>query len=117
MEVFDAELWAIGLGVDVMIEKKETFHKHGLKKVAVLSDSQASIRPTAHLEPGPGQHLARRINRRAQTPLAHGIAAETHWVPGHYGITGNEDTDRQVNLARAGSGSIVRERAYSSASN
>jgi len=117
MEVFDAELWAIGLALDVAIETRETLQKHGVKTVAVFSDSQAAIRRTAHLEPGPGQRLARRINRRARNLLAHGVATEIHWVPGHSGIPGNEEADRQANLARDASGSTVIERPYTSASN
>jgi len=55
MEVFDAELWAIGLALDVTIEKRETLQRHGVKTVAVFSDSQTAIRRAAHLEAGPGQ--------------------------------------------------------------
>jgi len=55
MEVFDAELWAIGLALDVMIEKRETLQRHGVKTVAFFSDSQTAIRRAAPLEPGPGQ--------------------------------------------------------------
>jgi len=117
MEVFDAELWAIGLALDVAIEKRKSFQKHGVKTVAVFSDSQAAIRRVAHLEPGPWPRLARRINRRAWSLLAPGIATEIQWVPGHSGIPGNEDAYRQANLARDASGSIVIERPYSSASN
>ena len=90
MEVFDAELWAIGLLLDVVIEKKETLQEHGVKTVAVFSDSQAAIRCMAHLEPGPGQRLARWINSMARSLLAHGIATEIHGVPGHSGIPANE---------------------------
>jgi len=50
------------------------------------------------------------------SPLAHGIATEIHWVPGHSGIPGNEEADRQANLARDASGSTVIERLYTSAS-
>jgi len=44
MEVFDAELWAIGLALDMAIEKRETLPMHGVKTVAVFSNSQAAIR-------------------------------------------------------------------------
>jgi len=117
MEAFDAELRAIGLALDVAIEKREKLQEHGVKKVVVFSDSQAAIRRTAHLEPGPEQRLARRINRRARNLLAHCITTEIDSVPGHSGIPGIEEADRQANLAREVSGSTVIERPYTSASN
>jgi len=66
---------------------------------------------------GPGQPLARRINRRARSLLAHGIATEIHWVPGQCCIPGNEEADCQANVARDASGSPVIERPYTSAPN
>jgi len=62
MEVFDAMLWVIRLVLEGTIEKRESLQNHGVKTVAGISDAQAAIRRTAHLEPGPGQRLARRIN-------------------------------------------------------
>ena len=43
MEVSDAELWAIGLALDVMIEKRETLQRHGVKTVEFPNDSQTAI--------------------------------------------------------------------------
>jgi len=110
MEVLDAKLWAIGLELDVAIEKRDTLQEHGGKMVAVFSDSQAAIRGTAHLELGPGQRLARWINRRARILHAHGIATEIHWVAGHSGIPGHTEADRQANLAQDASRNTVIER-------
>jgi hypothetical protein len=44
MEVYDAELWAVGLALDLAIEKQETSQMHGVQTVAVFRDSQAAIR-------------------------------------------------------------------------
>jgi len=63
MEVFDAELWAVGLTLDVAIKKRGKLQEHGVKMVTVFSDSQAAIQRAAHLELGPRQRLARRIDR------------------------------------------------------
>jgi hypothetical protein len=53
MEVFDTEMWAIRHSLDVAIDKRETFQKYGVKRVAVFSDLEAAIRLTADLEQGP----------------------------------------------------------------
>jgi len=115
MEVFDAEWWAIRLALEVGKGKRELLQDRGVETVAVFSDSLAAIRWTAHLGPGPGQRLARQMYRRVRAPLAHCVATEIHCVPGHSGIPGNKEADRQPNLAREGRGSTVRERPYTSA--
>jgi hypothetical protein len=53
-KVIDTGLWAIGLALVVAIGKIETLHKYGMKTVAILIDSKATIRRVTHLEPGPG---------------------------------------------------------------
>jgi hypothetical protein len=88
-----------------------------VKTVAIFSDSQTAIQQAAHLEPCPGQQLARRINLRARALLAHGITTEIHWVPGDSGIPGKKAADCQANLAREDCGDTLIERPYTSASN
>jgi hypothetical protein len=43
MEVFNMELWAIGLLHEVAIEKRDTWWKHGLRTMAVFRESQATL--------------------------------------------------------------------------
>jgi hypothetical protein len=82
-----------------------------------LSNLQTAIQRMAVLEPGPGQRLARPINRRVQPIHAYGITTDIHWVPGHSVIRGNKEVDGQANLARDASGDTVIELPYMSASN
>jgi len=118
MEVYDAELGAIGLALRESVRKRDTLQTHGVTKVAVFSDSQAAVRRTEHLEPGLGQPLARWINQSARTLREASIETEIHWVPGHTGIPRNEEADRQANLGRGGRRTgTMRERVYTSAAN
>ena len=102
MEVYDGELWAMGLALRESVKKSETLQAHGVTKVAVLSNSQTAIRQTDHLELGPSQPLARWIYQSARTLHEAGIETEIDWVPGHTSNPGNEEADRQANLAREG---------------
>jgi hypothetical protein len=109
MEVFDTELWAIGLALDVAIEKRDTLQMHRVKTLAIVSDSQNGIQRAAQLVPGQAHLMARRFNRREQSILAYSILTDIHCVPGYSGIPGNEEADCQANLARDASGRTVIE--------
>jgi len=78
MQVFDAELWAIGVALRKSVARAEVLRAHGVSRVAVFSDSQAAIRQTAQLDPGPGQQLARAIKEHARSLRAQGIEAVIH---------------------------------------
>jgi len=85
--------------------------------VAVFRHLQAAIRWTAHLDPGPGQQLAKAINKHARALCAHGIVAAINWVPAHSGMPGNEYGDRQANGAQEDRGYTIPEQFYTSAAN
>jgi len=117
MQVVDAELWAIGLALMETSEKRALLQRNGVNMVVVFSDSQGAIQQAPHLKPGPGQQLATRINRQAQALLAQGIKTEIHWVPGHSGIPGKEDADRQANVACEARADTATKQPYTSATN
>lgn len=99
MEVFNAEWCAIGLTLDVTIEKRQILQRNVVKMVVVGIDSPAANQQTEHLEPGPGQQTARLIHLRVQALVTHSIKMEIDRLPGHSGISGNHNADCQVNNA------------------
>jgi len=99
MEAFHLELWAMGVTLRKYVARAEALPAHRVTTVAVFSDSQESTRWTIHWDQGPEQHLARAMNERARDLRAHGIKAAMHCVPGHSGIPGNAEPNRQPNKA------------------
>ena len=100
MEVLNAELWAIIVALQKSVTRVEALQAHRDTTVAVLGDLQAAIRLTVHLDPGPGQHLARAINKNARALHTHGIEIVIYWVPGHLGVTRNEEANCEANKTR-----------------
>jgi hypothetical protein len=97
------------------VARGEVLGAHRFMTVAVVNDSQESIRRTTHLDPWPGQHLTRAINKHARALRAHGIEAAIHSIPGYTRSPENEEADRQANEARDDRGYTVSKRIYSSA--
>jgi len=79
--------------LEVTIGKRETLQRPGVQLVAVIRDSEATNWWIAHMEQGLGQRLGKRIRRREQAVLIHGIKPEIHCVPRHSTIPGNEEAD------------------------
>jgi hypothetical protein len=117
MKVFKAEQWAIGVAHRKSVAQSEALQAHRMMTVALISDSQAAIRRTMHLDPGTGQQLARAINTHAWALPTKGIKGAIHWVPGHLCIPGNAVTDRPANKAGAERGYAVGDWKYTSAAN
>jgi len=115
MDEFDAELRAIRVAHQKSVAQAEPLRAHRVTTVVVCSDLQAATRWMAHLDPGPGQQLARAINEAARTVHAQGIDLVINWVLGHSGIPGNDEADHKAKQAREGRGITVHEHIYISA--
>jgi len=77
----------------------------------------ATILLTAQLEAGLAQWAARLMNRRAQELLIHIIETEIHWVPRCSSISGNLQSNCQVNVSGHASVIIGILQQFHSASN
>lgn len=98
--MFDSARWAIRVALQLSVARPEALRAHRVTTVTVLGDFQAAIRLMAHLDPGPGQQLARAMNKHQRTFCAHTIEAAIHVVPQHLGIPGNKEADHLANTRR-----------------
>jgi hypothetical protein len=117
MDVFHTGLWAIGLLLEVTSEKRHPLQRHWVKMVAIFTNIQAASLWWAHQKSGPRERLTRQRNRSANAILANVIEFEIHWVPGHSGIAGHKESDRQMNVAWDFTGDTDIEGIYTSACN
>jgi hypothetical protein len=117
MQLIDAELWVIRLEPWATVTTRERLPEHEVKTVAVFSESQAAIRCTPYVQPGPGPWLPGRIKWTTPAILTYSIATKYHRILGYPGIPENEDPDRQGNLAQDTGGSTQIKPLHTSASN
>ena len=117
MEVVDTKLLPIRLAHGVTVKLCELLQRHAVLRVAVFSDTQATVQQMAHLELGQGQRFTMKMNRRVQVPLAHSITTDDQWVPEYSGTTTTKDANQQVHIVPDTSGSMVIEQPYTPASN
>jgi len=97
MEVFNIEQCAFDVALQNSVAKVQALLADGITSVAFFGDWQAAIRQTMHLDPGPGQQLARPIDDHAWAIHTQGIDVLIHCIPGHSGILGNEVANCHAN--------------------
>lgn len=94
--VYEAELTGIILALDIAEGIKHT------NEVIICTDNQAAIRATTQQRAVPGQQLVEQIQIHKAIRLIRrkrGIKIKIIWTPGHEGVEGNEEADRQAGKA------------------
>jgi ribonuclease HI len=77
------------LGAALIWHLQGSHHKH----MVIHSDSTSAIARAGHSGTGPGQRIARDIQRSVKALVAMSRSAQIVWVKGHSGIPGNEKAD------------------------
>jgi ribonuclease HI len=95
-EVFDAEMYALGLALQ---EAQRYTTGWGYTEVEIRCDAQAALQRIKHNRPGPGQWLAQRVIDLEAELLEAGMKVTFRWVKGHKGLEGNERADEAAKQA------------------
>ena len=96
-EVFDAELYGIKRALEIATGKLS--RNPYIKRLIILSDSQAAVKRASTDRLGPGQKIAIDIIANAQVLTDKGIEVNLQWVPSHIRIEGNERADKAAKEA------------------
>lgn len=106
--VYAGELEGIDAALSLMIRNQD--HSN-VREATIYTDNQAAIRATCHPQRSSGQYILRRIIRQLdllRDPRS-GWRVRLQWVPGHEGVTGNEEADRLAKLAAVEATQRTRE--------
>ncbi|OJA12401.1 hypothetical protein AZE42_10040 [Rhizopogon vesiculosus] len=97
--VFEAEEVGLTLAARLLVtERNLTF------PISISADNQAAILSSGSFHARPGSYLADRFRRMMQkTAKEHpDFNITLHWSPGHEGVHGNEEADKQAKLVAIG---------------
>ena len=99
--VFEAEVLGMSLAVELI--KMES----SMRSVSIGIDSQAAILATRHIRGTLGQYLVDVFHEQMQSLCSRhaGIDVELRWMPGHLGILGHEQVDKEAKKAALGESS------------
>src|SRR5882724_8015068 len=90
--VFEAELLRLSLAVEML--KGKTL----VQSLTIGINSQVAMRATGHRRVTPGQYLIEIFHRQIAAVWGKhpGIEIALRWMPGHAGIAGNEQVDKEA---------------------
>ena len=126
MEVFDAELWALWKGLEIAKDylKRQSNKTPGslpseadqlIKNIYLFSDGQSALARIDNLAPRPGQALIHEIYQAVQRiTRIYRVNIQFEWIPGHFGIPGNERADEAAKRGAKNEGGRYPNVGYTS---
>ena len=94
----DSELYAIYKALVEANRQAQTNRE--IKNAYIFIDSQAAIKRLLNLSKTGGQHTTWKVYSLVDKLSQQNISTKFYWVPGHYGIYGNEMADKAAKAAQ-----------------
>src|SRR5215471_1664328 len=98
LEIMDSELYAIYKALVEANRQAQTNRE--IKNAYIFIDSQAAIKRLLNLSKTGGQHTTWKVHSLVDKLSQQNISTKFYWVPGHYGIYGNEMADKAAKAAQ-----------------